>query len=44
MSGAAYVVGTATTPMQRRDLTAEEMAHQVVAGALPGAGVPVGRP
>ncbi len=39
MSGAAYVVGTATTPMQRRDLTAEEMAHQVVAGALADAGL-----
>ena len=26
----AYIVGTATTPMQRRDLTIEAMAHQVV--------------
>ncbi len=28
------IVGTATTPMYRRDCTAEDMAHQVVADAL----------
>jgi len=35
----AFVVGTATTPMQRRDLSAEQMAHQVVSDALADAGL-----
>ncbi len=35
----ARIVGAATTPMQRRDLTAEDMAHRVVADALADAGV-----
>jgi acetyl-CoA acetyltransferase len=30
----AHIVGTATTPMQRRDLSIETMAHQVVDHAL----------
>jgi len=38
----AYIVGTATTPMQRRDLTIEAMAHQVVADALTDAGLTPG--
>ncbi len=33
------VIGTAITPMHRRDRTAEDMAHQVVAEALADAGV-----
>ncbi len=33
------VIGTAITPMSRRDRTAEDMAHQVVAEALADAGV-----
>jgi acetyl-CoA acyltransferase len=33
------IVGTAMTPMNRRDLSAEEMAHKVVAEALADAGV-----
>jgi len=33
------IIGTAMTPMNRRDLSAEEMAHQVVAEALTDAGV-----
>ncbi len=33
------IIGTAMTPMNRRDLSAEEMAHQVVAEALADAGV-----
>ena len=39
MTTTAYIVGTATTPMQRRDLSAEQMAHQVVADALADAGL-----
>ena len=35
----AHIVGTAMTPMNRRDRTAEEMAHQVVADALADAGI-----
>ena len=38
----AYIVGTATTPMQRRDLTIEAMAHQVVGDALTDAGLTPG--
>ena len=39
MDRTAHIVGTATTPMQRRDLTAEGMAHQVVDHALSDAGM-----
>ena len=39
MDRTAHIVGTATTPMQRRDLTAGEMAHTVVADALADAEV-----
>lgn len=39
MDRTAHIVGSATTAMNRRDLTVEEMAHQVVAGALADAGV-----
>ena len=39
MDRTAYIVGTATTPMQRRDLTIEVMAHQVVDHALSDAGI-----
>ena len=35
----AHIVGSATTPMQRRDLTVETMAHQVVDHALSDAGM-----
>jgi len=35
----ARIVGSATTPMQRRDLSAGEMARTVVTGALADAGV-----
>lgn len=38
MDRTAHIVGTATTPMQRRDLTIEAMAHQVVDDALADAG------
>jgi acetyl-CoA acetyltransferase len=34
MDRTAHIVGTATTPMQRRDLSIEAMAHQVVDHAL----------
>jgi acetyl-CoA acetyltransferase len=34
MDHAAHILGTAITPMNRKDLTATEMAHQVVAEAL----------
>ncbi len=34
-----HVIGTALTPMSRRDRTIEDMAHQVVAEALADAGV-----
>ena len=34
MESTAHIVGTAITAMNRRDRTAEEMAHQVVADAL----------
>ncbi len=39
MDRTAHIVGTATTPMQRRDLTIEDMAHQVVGHALSDAGM-----
>ena len=39
MDRTARIVGTATTPMQRRDLTAEAMSHQVVDHALSDAGI-----
>ncbi len=39
MDRTAHIVGTATTPMQRRDLTIEDMAHQVVDHALSDAGM-----
>ncbi len=39
MDRTAHIVGTATTPMQRRDLTIEAMAHQVVDRALADAGM-----
>jgi acetyl-CoA acetyltransferase len=39
MDRSAHIVGTATTPMQRRDLTIEDMSHQVVARALEEAGL-----
>ena len=39
MDRTAYVVGTSITPMNRRDRTVEDMAHQVVAEALADAGV-----
>jgi acetyl-CoA acetyltransferase len=39
MSRTAHVVGTAITPMNRRDRTAEDMALQVVAEALADAGI-----
>jgi len=37
MENTAHIVGTAITAMNRRDRTAEEMAHQVVADALSSA-------
>ena len=39
MTSDVRIVGTGMTPMNRRDRTAEEMAHQVVAEALADAGV-----
>jgi len=39
MDRTAHIVGTATTPMQRRDLTIETMSHQVVDHALSDAGM-----
>jgi acetyl-CoA acetyltransferase len=39
MDRTAHIVGTATTPMQRRDLTIEGMSHHVVADALADAGL-----
>ncbi len=39
MDRTAHIVGTATTPMQRRDLTIEAMSHQVVDHALADAGL-----
>ena len=39
MDRTAYVVGTGITPMNRRDRSVEDMAHQVVAEALADAGV-----
>ncbi len=39
MDRTAHIVGTATTPMQRRDLTIEAMSHQVVDHALSDAGM-----
>jgi len=39
MIGSAHITGTGIVPMNRRDRTAEEMAHQVVAEALADAGV-----
>jgi acetyl-CoA acetyltransferase len=39
MDRTAHIVGTATTPMQRRDLSIETMAHQVVDHALSEAGL-----
>ena len=39
MDRTALIVGTATTPMQRRDLTIEAMSHQVVDHALSDAGM-----
>ena len=46
MDRTAHIVGTATTPMQRRDLTIEAMSHQVVDHALSDAGIDArpGRP
>jgi acetyl-CoA acyltransferase len=38
MDRTAHIVGTAMTAMNRRDRTAEDMAHQVVADALADAG------
>ena len=39
MDRTAHIVGTATTPMQRRDLSIEAMSHQVVDQALSDAGM-----
>jgi hypothetical protein len=39
MDHPTHIVGTATTPMQRRDLTIEAMSHQVVDHALVDAGL-----
>lgn len=39
MDRTTHIVGTATTPMQRRDLTIEAMSHQVVDQALSDAGM-----
>jgi len=39
MDRTARILGSATTPMQRRDLTIEGMAHQVVDHALSDAGM-----
>ena len=39
MDRTARILGSATTPMQRRDLTVEGMAHQVVDHALSDAGM-----
>ena len=39
MDRTAHIVGTATTNMQRRDLTIEAMSHQVVDHALTDAGL-----
>jgi acetyl-CoA acyltransferase len=39
MDRTAHIVGSALTPMNRRDRTAEEMALEVVGGALADAGV-----
>jgi len=39
MDRTTHIVGTATTPMQRRDLTIEAMSHQVVDHALSDAGM-----
>ena len=39
MERTAHIVGTATSPMQRRDLSIEAMAHQVVDHALSDAGM-----
>jgi acetyl-CoA acetyltransferase len=39
MDRTTHIVGTATTPMQRRDLTIEAMSHQVVDRALSDAGM-----
>jgi acetyl-CoA acyltransferase len=39
MDRTPHIVGTATTPMQRRDLTIEGMSHQVVDQALSDAGM-----
>ena len=39
MDRSTYIVGTATTPMQRRDLSIQEMSHQVVDHALSDAGM-----
>ena len=39
MDRTTRIVGTATTPMQRRDLTIEAMSHQVVDQALSDAGM-----
>ncbi len=39
MDRTPYIVGTATTPMQRRDLTIEGMSHQVVDQAISDAGM-----
>ena len=39
MDRTAHIVGTATTNMQRRDLTIEAMSHQVVDHALSDAGL-----
>ncbi len=43
MTPPVRIVGTAITPMNRRDRTAVEMAHQVVADALAEAEVEAGR-
>jgi acetyl-CoA acetyltransferase len=39
MDRTAHIVGSATTPMQRRDLSIEAMAHRVVDHALSDAGM-----
>jgi len=39
MDRTAHIVGTAITPMQRRDLTIEAMSHHVVADAVADAGL-----
>jgi len=39
MESSAHIVGTAITAMNRRDRTAEDMAHQVVADALSNADI-----